>query len=80
MAFEHHFHHALHIAVDGLQRSDVYAEAAGDGRANLFGIERFALNLAAFQHVGRQRVEHGVLTQPEAEPFHVPDEPALPMA
>ena len=58
---EHHLDDALDVAVCRLEGADVHAEAAGDGGADLFGVELFAFDLAALENVGGERLQDGLL-------------------
>ena len=76
---QHHFHDAFDVAVGGLEGADVYPQAPGDGGTDLPGIELFAFDFAALENVRRQRLQDGLLLKVEAEPFHAPDQAALPV-
>ena len=64
---------------DGLEKS------TGDARrvfreallANLRSVEGFSFDLAAFDDVGGQRLEDGLLAEAETESFHMPSETPL---
>jgi hypothetical protein len=60
--------------------TDYTAEAAGDGRADLSGIEFFAFDFAALEDVGSESLEHGFLLKGEAQGLHVPEQTALTIA
>ena len=64
---EHHFDDALDVAVRGLEGADVHAEPPRNRGADLFGVELFAFDFAALQHVGGQGFEDGFLAEVESE-------------
>ena len=76
---EHHFDDALDIAVRRLEAADVHAQPPGDRRADLFGVELLAFDLAALENIGGQSLQNGFLPKVEAERLHVSDQPALPV-
>ena len=54
---EHHFDDAFDVAVGGLERADIHAEAAGDRGADLFGVEFLAFDFAALEDIGGQGLQ-----------------------
>ena len=76
---EHHLDDAVDMPVGRRQCPDIESETACERGAYLIDVEDFALDLARFQDVLGQRVQDGLLPQPEAEAFHPADKPALPV-
>ncbi len=64
---ERHLDHALDVTVHRAQRTDVDAEAAGDGGAHRLGVELFALDLAGLDNVLGQRRQAGLVAQGHAD-------------
>src|SRR3990172_1111860 len=77
---EHHLDDTLDVPVGGFQRTDVHAEPPGDRRSDLVRFELFSLDLAALENVFSQGPQNRFLAELEAEGFHAPDQPALPVA
>src|ERR1700735_282182 len=71
---------AFVVAVRGLEPSYIHAKATGNRRPDLCGIELLAFDLAALEHVGGQRLQHGFLAEVEPEGFHVADQLRVPVA
>ena len=55
---EHHFNDALDIAVCGLECADIHSKTAGNRGPDLFSVQLLPLDLAAFEHVGRQGLQY----------------------
>ena len=77
---EHHFDNAFDVPVCGSEGTAIDPEATGDGRADLPGVQLFALYLTAFEDIARKGLEDGLLLEVEAEPFHASEETALAVA
>ena len=58
----------------------VHAETTGDGGPHLILIEDFALDLAGFDHLFCERLEHRLSAQREAKRLHATDQATLAMA
>ena len=76
---EHHFDDALDVTIGGNESGHVDAKPARDRRADLTFVELFALDLARFDDVLRQRTEHRFIAKRETERLHPPDQTALPV-
>jgi hypothetical protein len=61
--FEDHIDHAVHMAIRGLQGSDIDAQAARDGGSNLGGVEVFTFDFAAFENVFGDGLENRGLAE-----------------
>ncbi len=76
---ERHLDDALDVPVRRQEGADVHPQAAREGGSDLLPVEGLSLDLARLEDVLGERVERGLLAEPEAEAFHPPDEPPLPM-
>ena len=74
---EHHLDHAFDSTIDDVEAGDGDAEAAGDGRADLPGVELLALDLAALDRFLGQRFQSGFLLKREAVRLHATEQPPL---
>lgn len=77
---QHHLDHALDVAVGRRQSSDVYAQATGDGGADLVLVQDFAFDLAGLEHVLGQCLQHGLGPQVEPHALHAAEQAALAVA
>ncbi len=57
-----------------------HTEATRNRGPDLFGVQFFALDFTALEHVRRECLQHRLLAEVESEGFHVADQPALPVA
>jgi hypothetical protein len=62
-----------HIAVGRFQRADVHAETLRDGGTYLFGVELFALDVAALEHVFSKGIQDGFLPEIESKALYATD-------
>ena len=67
------------MTVDSLQSADVHSESSRDRRTNLVDVQFLALDLAAFENIFGQGLQHCFLLQLEAEALHAANQPALPV-
>jgi hypothetical protein len=71
---EHHFDDAFDVAVSRLECTDVHPQAARYRGPHLFCVKLLALNLTAFDDVGRKLLQHCFLAKIEAQSSHVADQ------
>ena len=76
---EHHLDDAVDIPIGRRHGPDIESQASSEGGAHLVDVEDLSLDLARFHDVLSQRVEDGLLAEPEAERLHPADQPALPV-
>lgn len=74
---EHHLNDSLDMAVCRLKCADIHAKAARNRGADLLSVKLFPLDLTALEHISRQGVQDGLLTEVEAEGFHATDQSTL---
>jgi hypothetical protein len=77
---EHHVDDAFDVTIGGFESADIEAEMTRDRRADLLGVEFFALDGAALEDVVGESLENGLLLEGKAEMFHLAKKTALAMA
>lgn|SRR5579883_1461259 len=71
---EHHLDDTLHVTVRRFQGAGIHAQAPGDRRPDLFGVQLLSFDLAA------QSLQDGLLAKGKTEGLHMADQPSLPVA
>jgi len=77
---EHHFDYAFDVAISRLKSADIHAKASRNRGADLICVKLLPFNFTALEHVGREGLQDGLLTEVESKGFHVASQPTLTMA
>jgi len=77
---EHHLDNPFDGAVSGFEAPNIHSKTTGNRGSDLFGVELLPFNLAALEHVSRERLQHGFLAEMKAQGLHVSGKPPLRVA